>query len=192
MNALEAVEQGMFPIQMHCLEPGTCSARATLYFLASHGNESSDVGMRSYASFAEAVDAIRNGTLLSECVLVPHLHELVNELTLVEDFHLRTDLAFWLANPPLFLARGTSGDGSCAGLSTLRTLVSDEAFHFVDVPNTQEAARSVAERRSEYCITNASGLLRYGLTWVRQLKHISVYWLPFQYCNLTSYQAGSS
>ena len=109
MNAVEAVDLPLLPERIVCLEPGTCSARATLFFLAQHGARASEVELCHCSSFADAASLLRKRKSPRDLLFLPHLHELVADLTLSEEFLQRSDLAFWLENPPLFLARGRAG-----------------------------------------------------------------------------------
>jgi len=114
-------------------------------------------------------------------VFLPHLHPICGDTTVDPNWLLLNNEVFMLKNPPLHLAGPSIPIETCASLPRLRPLVSDNVNEFVDVSTTQEAARYLADGKTTHCITNESGLIRYGLSSVRELKEMYVWWMPFTY-----------
>jgi len=158
---------------------GTCNYRAAQFFArdqfeqqplileANNFDEAADLASRTRGAF----------------LLLPHLHPKNIEISHRTDWQLEYRRCFALSNPPLYLASGSKRlEGEeCACLPTLRTLLAGEEYEFMDVNNTQQAAALVAEGRSRYCVTNEDGLRAQGLHIDRELKRITVIWMPHIY-----------
>ena len=166
--------------ELVCLQPGTCSERATLHLM---GRDLPDASVTYVATFEDGLEMLKSRTSPEMLMFLPHVHHLARAATLDDRLELVPRLAFWLANPPLYLAGRVSERGAtrCACIPDLRSLlipIGVGDVEFVDAPNTQVAAQMVANGDSNLCITNDAGVERYGLRCISQLKKMDVYWIP--------------
>lgn len=173
-------------LRIACLEGGTCSDRATSYFLQQYVANRTHTRRHRFRSLEQAVAWMRKEEDQSTILLLPHLHEIASRLSMDPSFEMLTDKILVLPNPPLYLAKGSAQSLSAPRCAIVRTLVPllripDAApqFAFIYVDNTQAAARLAAAATTEFCVTNRTGLKTYHLQVVRRLKHMAVVWLPF-------------
>lgn len=164
--------------ELICLQPGTCSERATLQLIERDRPHAS---ITHVATFEDGLEMLKSGACPQMLMLLPHVHHLARAATLDDRLELVPRHAFWLANPPLYLAGRVSGASRCACIPDLRPLLLPtgvRGVEFVDAPNTQVAAQMVASGDSDLCITNEAGVERFGLPCISQLKKMDVYWIP--------------
>ncbi len=169
------------------LEEDTCCHRAVLHMIESFGLNPEIMFVKS---FQEAKELLIQTNSSETIMLVPHLNDIAKELTFAKHFDWDKSLLFSIPNPRLFLVKKTGRDvlheNTCATLPVLQNLVDNTKFSFIDTNNTQESARFVADKKTSYGITNESGLQKYKLEPIEELKAMEVVWFSFRYNQRTS------
>lgn len=161
------------------LEPGTCTERAATKFAAEAFIQKP--AMHYVTAFVEGINFAKHNR--NTVILLPHIHQLCSDLECDSEWKSLTDFVFPLENPPLYLAENKNNlnNKKCAALITLRKLHNDKNLQFIDAANTQRAAAMTAEGSCRYCITNQDGLEKNNLSIVKELKKMTVFWIPFVY-----------
>jgi len=174
-----------------CLEKGTCCHRAATHLVTERFSD--NAFLQCEQTFDLAISAARGKP--DSLVLIPHVHPLCAELTLSGEWELRNDYVFPFANPPLYVAvrPGTQLTRivKCVALPRLQRLVGNlpdkHDWQFSPADSTQNGARILSTDLSlDACITNENGVKTYGLLPYRQLKHMTIWWMPFTYINPSS------
>ncbi|MEI7510777.1 MAG: hypothetical protein WCJ84_01325 [Candidatus Peregrinibacteria bacterium] len=166
------------------LELGSCTERAVQHFICKNPQEK--INITYVKSFEEGIDlAMENEGYI---IFIPHIHHLCNVLETDPHWESIQNLIFSLENPSLFLAERrerVKDDNSYAILPTLQGLLTEEdtVQTLVKVKNTQEGAFMVHKGICQYGITNESGIKKYQLSGVRELKKMIILWIPFRFHN---------
>lgn len=173
------------------LEQGTCCYRAGQYFAGHAFSEHPNI--IEVSSFDTAIKTAKADNRI---ILLPHIHRISGDIETDYRWRSMDDWVFGLENPSLYLASksnklSTQSGYRCATIERLESLVdmseTPRIQEWVNVENTQQAARACAvEKRADLCITNEYGLNEYRLLPLRQLKQMTVYWLPYQWCKQSS------
>lgn len=187
------------PVQLLALEPGTCSYRASLYWL-SWGRAAAPFKVPKYDqqitvvdSFLEAGQKLEN--TVSEggeryqrtMVFVPHIHRAAALHSLNGRLRMLPEYSFALENPRLWLVkrRGNSVNYQSAVISGIPALwgLLPSAFaenRRVEALSTQDSARMVRESVVDIGIVNQHALeSNSALEEVESLRHLTVMWLAF-------------
>lgn len=160
------------------LEPGTCTELAVKKFAVQCFSKKPKI--QYVKTFEEAVDSCKK--IKNSILLLCHLHHLCSDLECNIQWRSLPDLAFFLKNPPIYLAENQNIKGkTCASIKTLQRLANIKNFKFIEAENTQQAAKMAANGQCRYSITNQTGLKKYHLSIVKELKKMTACWIPFSF-----------
>ncbi len=176
--------------EIHCLEEGTCSHRATQYFLKNIGDQGSHLKTHEWPSFYMAEDGAKKENTRS-IILVPHFHHMIFlELTYSDHWKFHQEIHLTIPNPPLYLASKEKPKqkhrSPCTAVQQLKKLLLPEDLidpsDINDAENTQRAALDVYNKKAKTCITNEHALKKHGLFAIRTLRKLNLMWLCFEHC----------